>query len=257
MQGNVWKAEIARYDDALAAIRKDFLASMEAIIPNSLPMPLPVEPTLAECLNLQAQSFANTAWLCILHTLDDVARGWQAGLIIGTMGKIRYIQEYRGAVLLAIKRLTRVTKLAKIVHSESDENIRSDLREAIDSWYRLTFSSNAELIGPANQIANHKPVNAIQFIKEIERKEPGALSDYAFLCDGAHPGHILNSKLLLSQKANNNFQNPLFLSGFQETMGRVCKIAKKSCAGISEEFSELFTFSENHLVDLRSRIALS
>jgi hypothetical protein len=212
---------------AVGATTFEFMRDHLAVLPQA-----PLAVRLSEAASLKYQ----LAILVIgtLRTAQEIATSssklWLEGhFLLASIG-IRTLIELNGRLLWAEKRvLAPLTEGAIDVVSERVE--------------KLLLGSKSAIPLARGDVGPRPLINVMEFVRAAEAARPGAMSDYEFLCDSAHPSYMMQTWMLFAGPDHDNWTNETFAAEVGLLLNRILGIAEGALV-------DLESLSDRILVDV-------
>ena len=150
-----------------------------------------------------------------------VRHSWLSGRFLAASVLIRMLIELWGSVAYAEEKVLRKIE-------------RSELQVASDRLRRLLLGSRTGAQFRPGVAAETSTVNVMEFVRAANATAAGAIEDYVFLCDAAHPAHVPNTLLLFAGSAHDNWSNETFAANMHPILDRTLRAAESALGGIEK-----------------------
>jgi hypothetical protein len=85
-----------------------------------------------------------------------------------------------------------------------------------------------------DELAESSMINVLDFVRAANATAPGAMDDYVFLCDAAHPSYVPHTLLLFAGTTYDNWSNETFAKYMHPVLDRTLRVAETALAGIEK-----------------------
>jgi hypothetical protein len=72
----------------------------------------------------------------------------------------------------------------------------------------------------------------MEFVRAADAARPGAMDDYEFLCDGAHPSYMMQSSMVFAGPDHDNWTNETFAAQVAPMLDRMLGIAEDALVSL-------------------------
>jgi hypothetical protein len=152
-----------------------------------------------------------------LRTAREIATAssklWLQGHFLLASVGIRMLIELNGQLLWAEKKV-----LAPLTEGAIDA--------PFERMKKLLRGSKSAVPLIRGEVGPHPLINVMEFVRTAEEARPGAMGDYEFLCDSAHPSYMMQTWMLFAGPDHDNWTNETFAAQVAPMLDRMLGIAE-------------------------------
>ena len=225
-----WKTETSRYVPRLQALSVRVSETSSVLSSLGVTAPSSQDAGVRTILVTQLVLF-NIGTLRIAHELTTAAALlFREGRITSTCLQLRFLFEIWGATAFSSALCDRV----RDANLEDDATLAVSLKGIVTKIHRLIGGSRIPVKLPRGGETNTKSFNVIEFIRHLEKSEPGTKLEYEFLCEACHPSFIQQSYLWMAGSTGDNWTNDVFREHAHALLEQVISAGENATLGLAK-----------------------